>query len=86
MKFKYSFAQITFFQEMFLIFSSISHENKSLHNLTHFSTELTKSHSTLSSLSFNGAKFATCTSKPGLIFISKSNGQSFLSKTISHHK
>jgi hypothetical protein len=57
--FKYSFDQITFFQDIFLIFSSISQENKSLQSLTHFSTEFTNNHSTLSNLSFNGAKFAT---------------------------
>jgi len=82
-KCKYSLAQTTFFQEIFLIFSSISQENKSLPSLTHLSTLFTNIHSTFSSLSFNGALFATCTSKPGLIFISNTNGQNVLSKTIS---
>jgi hypothetical protein len=80
---KYSFEPTTFFQEILLIFSSISPENKSLQILTHFSTEFTKIHSTFFNLSFNGAIFASCTSSQGLIFTSKIKGPSFLSRTIS---
>jgi hypothetical protein len=81
---KYSLEPTTFFQVIFLIFSSISQENKSLQILTHFSTEFTKIHSTFFNLSFNGAIFASCTSSQGLIFTSKIKGQSCLSRTISH--
>jgi hypothetical protein len=71
---------------MLFIFSSISQEKRSLHNLTHFSTEFTKIQFTFSNLLFNGDKLITCISKPGLRLTSRRRGHKFSSKTISHHK
>jgi hypothetical protein len=80
----YSLFPTTFFPEIFLIFSSISHPNKSRAKRTHFSTEFTLIFSTFLSLSKSGTLFATCTSSQGLTFISSKSGQNVSSKTISH--